>query len=85
MTVGIQNQIRMLELAKQNQNLMAVAKTHYTRLEVIKRMMMQFQVQCNSLPEDDSVRVVIETFIKAVNDAANGSFEKAASDIVVPK
>lgn len=82
MTLGIQTQIALANLDRANQRLIRANK----RLAIIKIMMGQFQVQCNALPENDPMRVIVETFIKAVRDAADGIVRdidgNAQSDVI---
>jgi hypothetical protein len=68
---SVQTQIALHQAAEANKRL-TIANN---RLQVIKIMMAQFQVQCNSLPEKDPIRFAIETFICAVTNAANGKTE----------
>lgn len=53
------------------------------KIDIIKIMMSQFQLQCNQLPEGDHVRTIIETFIKATLQATEDIVEEPPRIIVV--
>lgn len=77
--IGIQTQIALANFDRANKRLALANK----RLAIIKIMMGQFQVQCNALPANEPMRVVVETFIKAVNDAADGVVREETEDLIV--